>query len=98
MTTKATASTDSSARSVLTVDLSRKDSSRLGLGGNSSNLKPVKHVKPIPRKPLAMDSEPSIQVKIPKQTVKIDTGSKQQTAKKSAKKTTSKSVFDRLGK
>eukprot|EP00112_Aurelia_sp_Birch-Aquarium-sp1_P019787 Seg4963.1 transcript_id=Seg4963.1/GoldUCD/mRNA.D3Y31 product="putative protein C19orf47-like" protein_id=Seg4963.1/GoldUCD/D3Y31 len=98
-TTKSTAVTDSSStRAILTVDLSRKDSSRLGLGGSKSVPRPVKHVKPIPRKPLAMDSEPIIQVKIPKQTIKIDTGSKSQTSKKSAGKAASVSVFDRLGK
>lgn len=84
---------NASSESVLSVTLGKRDPTRLGLAGSQSILRPVKHVKPIPRKPLAMDMEPVHHAKQNKD--KTDTGNKLKPMKKF--ETVSKSVFDRLG-
>lgn len=78
---------------LLTATIEKGKSVRLGLGESQSVLRPIKHVKPIPRKPLAMDMEPVRQAKQVKGTTEARSKSK---AVKTSEMV-SKSVFDRLG-
>jgi len=91
---KTTTSTPSEP--VLTVTVGRRDPARVGQARNNSTLRPVKHVKPLPRKPLAMDIESGVRVKPLKG--EVDLGSKLKSVNRPESRLISKSVFDRLGK
>ena len=91
---KTTTSTPSDP--VLTVTVGKRDPARVGQARSSSTLRPVKHVKPLPRKPLAMDVESGVRAKSLKGDV--DMGSKVKSVNRSESRVISKSVFDRLGK
>ena len=74
--------------------MGKRDQTRLSQEASQIASRPVKHVKPIPRKPLAMDVESVNQTKQSNSGAR----SKLKPIKKFENKTVSKSVFDRLGK
>lgn len=89
------------SKSTLIVTRGEQSSIRLGLQSSDSVLRPIKSVKPLPRKPLAMDMEPTGKSKPLKSTPKQDTSGKLKVTMNKPqheRKSGPKSVFDRLGK